>query len=135
MKKTDYYVNNHRIIKVREFSGENYSNSYSFLNKYNNVLPNNIKNKINVSKIVFFSLEINSILFNIHIFVTKTNRESMIQIKKKIIRLLYFILFFVTNKKLISIDINIILCLISLICLICLILQMIFCIQHMVLQH
>jgi len=88
---------------------ESIINNFSFLKSKNIFLSERIQKNIlsNIKSLNTFKIKIGTISFTINIFLFKNgNVEEM---KVKIIRLLYFISNFITNRKLRTLEINLIL--------------------------
>ena len=112
-----YEIDTHKVanIRINKYTityknKQDFINNFSFLQDSSIFLSDTIQNNIrrNMRSMNTFKIKIGTILFTINIFLLNKsyNLEKM---KVKIIRLLFFISNFITNRKIRTLDINIIL--------------------------
>jgi len=116
LKKFDINLDNTKQISIEQTiidtnNKQEIINKYTFLNDHSIFLSRNIQNLIK-SKLCYlytFKINIGSLFFTTNIFILNHNEYNVEQMKVKIIQLLFFISNFITNRKLRTLEINIIL--------------------------
>ena len=116
LKKFDINLDNTKQISIEKTiidisNKQEIINKYTFLNDHSIFLSRNIQDLIK-SKLCYlytFKIKIGGIFFTTNIFILNQDEYNVEQMKVKIIQLLFFISNFITNRKLRTLEINIIL--------------------------
>lgn len=110
-KNTKRHENDHTNYKKIIINNKNRPkilNNFSFLKEKNSFISNKIQSILikKIKHILFFEVKIGNISYSINIFLLNNRHYDLNKIRLKIIQLLYFISFFITNDKVKTLKIN-----------------------------